>query len=146
MTVLAPAPRVSEDDIVTPRHHILVVDDMPVFRDLLARGLALEGFEVTTAESGPEALVLLATWRPDLILSDVEMPGMTGLELVRILREWDTATPVLFVSGRDSDADKAAGFAAGGDGYLIKPFGWAELVQRVRALLGTRTQLQDQRT
>lgn len=139
MTAFAPAPRVSEEDTVTPRKQILVVDDMPVFRELLARGLTLEGFEVTTAESGPDALVLLATWRPDLILSDVEMPGMTGLELVRILREWDTTTPVLFVSGRDTDTDKAAGFAAGGDGYLAKPFGWAELVQRVHALLGSET-------
>ncbi|GHF62335.1 DNA-binding response OmpR family regulator [Amycolatopsis bartoniae] len=124
---------------VEPRSAVLVVDDNPMFRELLARGLALEGFEVATAPSGPEALVRLSERRPDLVLTDVDMPGMTGLELVRTLREWDADTPVLFVTGRATDADEAAGFAAGGNGYLVKPFGWSELLERVQALLGSRS-------
>ncbi|KAA9153605.1 response regulator [Amycolatopsis acidicola] len=136
MTMAAPAPRVSEEDVPVPRPGVLVVDDNATLRELLVRGLQLEGFDACGAEDALHAIVLLDGFRPDLIVTDVQMPGMSGLDLVRIVRERDTSIPVLVISGRDGESDKAAAFAAGGDAYLVKPFGWAELLHRVHSLLG----------
>lgn len=143
MSVLqAPAPAVVADETGPVTRRILVVDDAPPFRELLARGLRPAGYEVATADSGATGLLLLQTFRPHLVLSDVQMPVMSGLEFVRALRARGHEVPVLFVSGRDSDADRVAGFAAGGDGYLAKPFGWNELLARVYQLLITSGSLE----
>lgn len=112
------------------------MDDNATLRELLVRGLRWEGFEACGAEDALHAIVLLDGFRPDLIVTDVQMPGMSGLEFAGIVRERDTATPVLVISGRDAESDKAAAFAAGADAYLVKPFGWAELLHRVQTLLG----------
>lgn len=114
---------------------ILVVDDEPAVRGALARALALERYEVALAADASEALALLAERAYDLILLDVLMPGMTGLDLCRRLRQAEDRTPVLMLTAREAIDDRVEGLDAGADDYLAKPFALRELLARVRALL-----------
>lgn len=114
---------------------ILVVDDEPAVRGALARALALERHEVTLAADASEALALLAERAYELILLDVLMPGMSGLELCRRLRQAQDRTPVLMLTAREAIDDRVEGLDAGADDYLAKPFALRELLARVRALL-----------
>jgi two-component system response regulator MprA len=111
-----------------------VVDDDPSLRRMLERALAAEGFEVTLARDG--ALALLQTERaaPDVIVLDVTMPALDGLAVCRRLRAKGLATPILMLTARDAIPDRVAGFDAGADDYLVKPFALEELVARLRAL------------
>jgi two-component system phosphate regulon response regulator OmpR len=116
--------------------HILVVDDDARLRVLLSRYLAGEGFRVTTAETASEARDKLRFMHPDMMVLDVMMPGESGLTLTESLRrEPGSDVPVLLLTARGSPEDRIAGFEAGADDYLGKPFEPRELVLRIRALL-----------
>ncbi len=116
---------------------ILVVDDSRPFRQSLNRFLAMEGFEVVEAEDGCEGLEQYRRTSPDLVLMDLNMPRMNGLEAIQRLRE-TSIVPVLILSARDEEMDKVLGLSAGADCYLSKPFSASELLVRVRALLRRR--------
>ncbi|MGC1407812.1 MAG: response regulator transcription factor [Acetobacteraceae bacterium] len=116
--------------------HILVVDDDARLRALLSRYLAGEGFRVTTAETATEARDKLRFMHPDMLVLDVMMPGENGLTLTESLRrEQRSEMPVLLLTARGAPEDRIAGFEAGADDYLGKPFEPRELVLRIRALL-----------
>jgi len=125
--------------------HLLVVDDTPVNVKLLADLLGAKGYAVTTAASGPEALVRIDKEPPDLVLLDVMMPGMSGYDVCRKLRE-NPATallPVVMVTALDPTQERVKGIEAGADDFLTKPINQAELLARVRSLLRIK-QLHDE--
>ncbi len=116
--------------------HILVVDDDARLRGLLSRFLAEKGFRVTTAENAGEARAKLRSVFPDLMVLDVMMPGESGLDLITSLRNSHHQNlPVLLLTARGAPEDRIAGFEAGADDYLGKPFEPMELVLRIRAML-----------
>jgi two-component system, OmpR family, phosphate regulon response regulator OmpR len=116
--------------------HILVVEDDARLRDRLARYLTSEGFMVTAAASAEDARARMRGISPDLLVLDVMMPGESGLDLTRSLREdQNSDLPVLMLTARGAPEDRIAGFEAGADDYLPKPFEPRELVLRIRALL-----------
>jgi two-component system, OmpR family, response regulator MprA len=114
---------------------VLVVDDEPPVRDALERALSLEGYRVDLAEDGAQALKKVATEEPDVIVLDVLMPGVDGLETCRRLRAEGHALPVLMLTARDAVSDRVDGLDAGADDYLVKPFALEELLARLRALI-----------
>lgn len=118
-----------------PGHHLLVVDDEDNLRSMLAAALQHHGFDVSEAANGREALEVIPTRRPDLILLDVMMPELDGFEVCRRLRADGDRTPVLFLTARDATEDKVRGLTLGGDDYLEKPFSLDELVARAEAVL-----------
>ncbi|MEA2769578.1 MAG: two-component system, OmpR family, phosphate regulon response regulator OmpR [Acetobacteraceae bacterium] len=116
--------------------HILVVEDDPRLRERLARYLTGEGFRVTAAADAADARAKLRVIDPDLMVLDVMMPGEDGLELTQSLRQVQNhAVPILLLTARSAPEDRIAGFEAGADDYLGKPFEPRELVLRIRALL-----------
>ncbi|MGQ5639514.1 MULTISPECIES: response regulator transcription factor [unclassified Streptomyces] len=117
---------------------VLVVDDDVAIRRSLERGLRLSGFAVRTAADGPQALAAIRDVPPDVLVLDVSMPGMSGIEVCTRLRDEGRDLPVLMLSALDETADRIAGLQAGGDDYLVKPFALQELVLRLRALLRRR--------
>jgi two-component system, OmpR family, response regulator MprA len=117
---------------------VLVVDDDPAIRRSLERGLRLGGFRVRTADGGHEALAVIGQTPPDVLVLDVSMPGMSGIEVCERLRGDGQDLPVLMLSALDETADRIAGLQAGGDDYLVKPFALQELVLRLHALLRRR--------
>ncbi|MER5868564.1 response regulator transcription factor [Streptomyces sp. NPDC002044] len=121
----------AEDD----QQRILVVDDEPAVREALRRSLAFEGYAVQTAVDGIDALDKAASYAPDLIVLDIQMPRMDGLTAARRLRAAGGVTPVLMLTARDTVGDRVTGLDAGADDYLVKPFELDELFARVRALL-----------
>ena len=114
---------------------ILVVDDEPAVRSAVTRALTLDGYDVVSAEDGPEALGAVARVRPELVVLDVLMPELDGLAVCRRLRGGGDRTPILMLTARDAVTDRVAGLDAGADDYLVKPFALEELLARVRALL-----------
>ncbi len=114
---------------------LLVVEDDPQVRAMLTRALRYEGFEVTAAGDGAEAMAALRASPPDLLLLDLLLPDADGVELCGRLRDEGDPVPILMLTARDTVSDRVAGFEAGADDYLVKPFSTAELVARVRALL-----------
>ncbi|MEP7203860.1 MAG: response regulator transcription factor [Ilumatobacteraceae bacterium] len=117
------------------QQRILVVDDEPSIVDAIATALRYEGFEVLEARTGRTGLTQAQTNLPDLIVLDVMLPDLDGLEVARRVRAGGLDIPILFLSARDALDDKIAGFSAGGDDYVTKPFSLAEIVVRVRAIL-----------
>ncbi len=118
------------------RARVLVVDDSPAIRDLIAVNLQLEGYDVRTADDGQAALELLTGWRPDVVTLDVVMPRLDGFATLEALRA-DPATadlPVVLVTGRAQAADRARGEELGADAFVSKPFEPAELVAVVGGL------------
>jgi two-component system, OmpR family, response regulator MprA len=115
--------------------HILVVDDDPRITDLLRRVLAYEGYSVATAASGNEALNRTLERPPDLIVLDIMLPGLDGLEVAQRLRAAGDNVPILMLTARDAVADRVKGLETGADDYVIKPFAPDELVARAKALL-----------
>ena len=113
---------------------VFVVDDEPAVRSALERALGAEGYRVGVAADGVEAIERLPDPRPDVIVLDVLMPRMDGLEVCRSLRAAGDRTPVLMLTARDAVSDRVAGLDAGADDYLVKPFALAELLARIRAL------------
>ena len=118
-----------------PRPRVLLVDDEPAITSTLGPFLERAGFEVAVAGDGEEALALHASERPDIVVSDVLMPGVDGRELVRRLREGETWTPVILLTQVDEASERAAALDEGADDYLGKPFLPSELVSRIRAVL-----------
>ncbi|TDD31292.1 response regulator transcription factor [Nonomuraea terrae] len=116
-------------------YRILAVDDDQTIQRALWRGLRLEGFAVDTAGSGPLALESFDRVRPDALVLDLSMPGMSGIEVCRRLRAAGTQAPVLILSDRDEVDERVAALAAGADDYVVKPFDLYELALRLRALL-----------
>ena len=115
--------------------HILVVDDDQAVRDSLKRSLEYNGYEVSTAEDGVQALARLAAVRPDAVIMDVMMPRLDGLETTRMLRAAGNDVPILVLTARDAVGDRVDGLDAGGDDYMAKPFALDELLARLRALV-----------
>ena len=113
---------------------ILIVDDESPIRKLLRVTLSGHGYEVGEAAGGLEGLQQAATYRPDLIILDLGLPDLEGIEVVKRLREWSN-TPVIILSVREQEADKIAALDAGADDYVTKPFGMGELLARIRAAL-----------
>jgi len=113
---------------------ILVVDDEEAIAEAVRARLQSEGFLVVVAGDGPEAIALCEQVHPDLVVLDLMLPGMDGLEVCRQIQR-DRWVPVLMLTARTEEADKVAGFAVGADDYLTKPFSLRELVVRVRAIL-----------
>ncbi len=114
---------------------ILVIEDEPDLRAGLQHNLELEGYRVEVAADGKEGLRKARETKPTLILLDLMLPGMPGLEVLRHLRETGHETPVIIVSARGQDRDKVQGLELGADDYLTKPFGLSELTARIRAVL-----------
>jgi two-component system KDP operon response regulator KdpE len=113
---------------------ILVVDDEIQIRKALSVNLTARGYDVDTAESGEAALAQAAAHHPDLVLLDIGLPGIDGIEVVQGLRGW-TNVPIIILSVRDSEADKVRALDAGADDYVTKPFGMNEVLARLRAAL-----------
>ena len=114
--------------------HILVIDDEPQILRALRAILAERQFRVSTAARGEEGLALAAAEKPDLVILDMGLPDMDGLEVCARLREW-SAVPIIVLSVRDSERDKVAALDKGADDYLTKPFGIEELLARIRVAL-----------
>ena len=113
---------------------MLVVDDEPQIRRALSVNLKARGYHVDQAASGEEALHLAAARHPDVVLLDLGLPGIDGLDVIRGLRGW-TTVPIVVLSVREAEADKVAALDLGADDYLTKPFGMDELLARLRAAL-----------
>jgi two-component system OmpR family response regulator len=114
---------------------LLVVDDEPFLRDAVADSLRFLGFDVTTADCGTQALRLAREQPFELMVLDVMLPDTDGFEVVRRLRRDGCRVPVIFLTARDTQADKVAGLTLGGDDYMTKPFGLEELAARIRTVL-----------
>jgi len=121
---------------------ILIADDDPNIRRLIAELLSSEGFTILTAEDGEETMRVCREERPDLIILDIIMPKMDGMEVCRRLRD-ETAAPIIFLTAKDDITDLVSGLAIGGDDYITKPFKGAELVARVKAALRRADMVRD---
>ena len=113
----------------------LVVDDEPSLGELLSTALRYEGWQVETALTGHAAIRAAKAWAPDVILLDVMLPDLSGLEVLRRVRATTPDVPVLFLTAKDAVEDRVAGLTAGGDDYVTKPFSLEEVVARLRSLL-----------
>ncbi|NMR20298.1 response regulator transcription factor [Cellulomonas fimi] len=118
-----------------PEARLVVVDDEPNIRELLATSLRFAGFEVHAAGDGTSAIKLVRDLDPDLVVLDVMLPDMDGFTLTRRLREKGQHVPVVFLTARDDTSDKVTGLTVGGDDYVTKPFSLEEVVARIRAVL-----------
>jgi two-component system, OmpR family, response regulator len=118
-----------------PTVRVLVVDDEPSIVDAVSTALRYEGFDVSQAESGREALRLAGELEPDLIVLDWMLPDLNGLEVGRSLRDQGFKTAILFLTAKDAVENKVEALRAGGDDYVTKPFSLAEVVARVHAIL-----------
>ncbi len=113
---------------------ILVIEDEPDIADFIRRGLGLKGYEVTVAPTGEQALDSARELSPDLVILDLMLPGMDGVQVCRLLRK-ESDLPIIMLTARDSVADKVDGLDAGADDYITKPFVFDELLARVRSAL-----------
>lgn len=123
--------------LVMAMARILVVDDDPKITSLLKRGLAYEGFSVDVATDGFEALDVARETNPDLVILDVMMPGLDGVEVCRRMRA-TSDVPIIMLTARDEIPDRVQGLEAGADDYLVKPFAFDELLARIKAMLRRR--------
>ena len=118
-----------------PRPRVLVVDDDRAVRESLRRSLEFNGYDVALAEDGAQALAGIGSAHPDVVIMDVMMPRLDGLEATRALRAAGNDVPILVLTARDAIGDRVEGLDAGADDYLTKPFALQELLARLRALL-----------
>ncbi|MGB9305809.1 MAG: two-component system response regulator TcrX [Mycobacterium sp.] len=114
---------------------VLVVDDEAVLAEMVSMALRYEGWNITTAGDGSTAIAAARTERPDVVVLDVMLPDMCGLDVLHKLREENPSLPVLLLTAKDAVEDRIAGLTAGGDDYVTKPFSIEEVVLRLRALL-----------
>jgi two-component system OmpR family response regulator len=114
---------------------VLIVDDEPNIRDLLATSLRFAGFDIQTAANGTAAVNAVTKSEPDIILLDVMLPDMNGFSVTKKLRTAGIQAPILFLTARDEVEDKITGLTVGGDDYLTKPFSLDEVVARIQAIL-----------
>ncbi len=117
------------------RQHVLVVEDDRAVRESLRRSLEFNGYQVSTASDGAEALAGISGINPDAVVMDVMMPRLDGIETTRALRSVGNQVPILVLTARDAIGDRVEGLDAGADDYLTKPFALEELLARLRALL-----------
>jgi two-component system OmpR family response regulator len=115
--------------------HVLVVDDEPVLAELMTMALRYEGWTVSTASDGGSAIASARKDAPDVVVLDVMLPDMSGLDVLRKLRQQIPGLPLLLLTAKDAVEDRIAGLTAGGDDYVTKPFSLEEVVLRLRALL-----------
>jgi two-component system OmpR family response regulator len=125
----------SASETETAEARLLVVDDEPNIVELLSASLRFAGFEVVTATNGQQALTMIASYQPDLVVLDVMMPGIDGFEVVRRMRESQQRIPVLFLTAKDATEAKITGLTLGADDYITKPFSLEEAIARIRAVL-----------
>ncbi|MGA7397212.1 MAG: response regulator transcription factor [Solirubrobacterales bacterium] len=118
-----------------PQPRILVVDDEPNIVDVISMALRFQEFEVSSAADGNAALDQVASFRPDLVVLDVMMPGLDGFEVAKRLEEKRADVPILFLTARDTTDDKVRGLTIGGDDYMTKPFSIEELLARIKVIL-----------
>jgi len=116
------------------KSRVLVVDDEPQVSEVLRQLLAAEGYEVRTADEGREALAFFSAWPPALVITDLNMMPIDGLELCRRIRT-ESLVPIIVVSADDGEQSKVAALDSGADDYVVKPFGPDELMARVRAVI-----------
>jgi two-component system response regulator MprA len=121
--------------VAMDRRKVLVVDDDPNVLRVMKRGLTYAGYQVDEADTGEKALSTAWERSPDLVILDLMLPGLDGLEVCRRLRSGNPQLPILLLTARDRVPDRVAGLDAGADDYLVKPFAFDELLARVRALL-----------
>lgn len=131
--ILGQLPKITRTDGTPIR--VLLVDDEPALTNLLKMALHYEGWEIEVARDGQEAIAKYAEFQPDLLVLDIMLPDIDGLQILRTVRESETYTPTLFLTARDSVLDRVTGLTAGADDYLTKPFSLEELVARLRGLL-----------
>jgi two-component system, OmpR family, response regulator ResD len=118
------------------RGSVLVVDDEPTIGEIVSRYLQRSGYETRVAADGPQAIAAVASQRPDLIVLDLMMPGMDGLEVMRRVRERaERRTAIILLTAKGEESDRVIGLRLGADDYVVKPFSPAELVARVDAVL-----------
>ncbi|HUH70423.1 MAG TPA: response regulator transcription factor [Mycobacterium sp.] len=115
--------------------NVLVVDDEAVLAEMVSMALRYEGWNITTAADGSSAIASARAQRPDVVVLDVMLPDMSGLDVLRKLRKENPQLPVLLLTAKDAVEDRIAGLTAGGDDYVTKPFSIEEVVLRLRALL-----------
>ncbi|HEV3095194.1 MAG TPA: response regulator transcription factor [Solirubrobacteraceae bacterium] len=115
---------------------ILVVEDDRELREVIVRGLREEGFAATGTSTGSDAIERTSAKAPDALVIDIGLPDADGRDLCQALRARGISSPVIFLTARDALTDRLAGFGAGGDDYMVKPFSLAELAARLRALVG----------
>ena len=130
-----PEPATETEHPSGPRPRVLVVDDDRAVRESLRRSLEFNGYEVSLAGDGAEALARISSVRPDAVVMDVMMPRLGGIEATRALRGVGNDVPILVLTARDAVGDRVEGLDAGADDYLTKPFALEELLARLRALL-----------
>jgi DNA-binding response OmpR family regulator len=118
-----------------PMTHVLIIEDEPEIAGFLRRGLTLEGFTTEIASDGQAALIAARDRPPDLVVLDLMLPGIDGLEVARRMRAVSSEIPIIMLTARDSVPDRVAGLEAGADDYLIKPFAFEELLARIRVQL-----------
>ena len=116
---------------------VLMVDDEPQIRRFLRTSLGAQGYTILEASNGKEALLRASSERPDVIILDLGLPDMDGMQVIRSLREW-SKVPIIVLSVRGRESDKIAALDAGADDYVTKPFGMGELMARIRAALRNR--------
>lgn len=131
--ILGQLPRITRADGTPIR--VLLVDDEPALTNLLKMALHYEGWDIEVARDGGEALAKYEQFEPDLLVLDIMLPDIDGLEILKRIRESEGYTPTLFLTARDSVLDRVNGLTAGADDYLTKPFSLEELVARLRGLL-----------
>jgi len=124
-------------DAIGAGRTVVVIEDDPQIRRFLRTALGAEGFALHESETGERGLVEVATRKPDVVILDLGLPDIDGVEVVRRMREW-TDLPVIVLSARSQEADKIAALDAGADDYLTKPFGLGELLARIRVALRNR--------
>jgi two-component system OmpR family response regulator len=124
--------------LTASRPRLLVVDDEPNIAELMRIWFEPVGWDVATAESGPEGVARAADRQPDAVVLDLMLPGYDGLEVLRRIRLLHPAVAVVLSTARDSEEDRAAGLAAGADDYLVKPYSMVELEHRLRELVCRR--------
>jgi two-component system, OmpR family, KDP operon response regulator KdpE len=127
-----------------PALRVLVIDDEPPIRKLLRMGLGTQGYRVIEAENGQSALDHMRE-KPDLVILDLGLPDMQGLELLRTMRTRDERVPIVVLSSRDDETAKVQALDLGADDYVTKPFGMDELLARIRAALRHQLQVQGER-
>lgn len=113
---------------------VLIIDDEAVVSDVMARYLALEGYEIRTTGDGRDGLALSRSWQPDLVVLDLMLPGVDGLEVCRVLRS-ESRIPIIMLTARGEEIDRIVGLEMGADDYVAKPFSPRELVARIKAVL-----------
>lgn len=126
-------------------HRILIIEDEAEIAGYLRRGLIFEGFDVEIAPDGPGGLVAARETPPDLVVLDLMLPGLDGLEVARRLRA-ESEVPIIILTARDAVPDRVAGLESGADDYLVKPFAFEELLARIRVQLRRRQSAQQSDT